>query len=188
MHDFPASPAHGCSPEAKWRPRPQHSHTKLNNNHAGLHTYWSYYPSAWHARSQAHQLTYLLTCIISGSMAACWQEQLHYHATKSQLSAQNSILYGLNTKLPLGKGTLRQFLESLWPAIQVIVTLVWYNPNPTCLAPQKMWHPFGWQTKFTTHHVIHGDGHPTHTLHPAQGHASVLCRKDRYHFSFSCYH
>ena len=34
-----------------------------------------------------------------------------------------------------GKGTLRQFVKSQWPATQVIMTLVWYNPNPTCLAP-----------------------------------------------------
>ena len=70
-------------------------------------------------------------------MAACWQEQLHYHATKSQLSAWNSTLYGLNTRLWQGKGTLRWFLESMWPATQVITTLLWYNPNPTCLAPKK---------------------------------------------------
>ena len=121
-------------------------------------------------------------------MAACWQEQLHYHATKSQLSAKNSTLYGLNTRLSWEKGTLRQFLKSSWPATQVIMTLVWYNPNHTCLAPQKMWCPFGWQTKFTTHWVIHGDDHPTHILHPTQGHASVLCRKHRYQSLFSCYY
>ena len=33
--------------------------------------------------------TILLSCTNSGSMAACWQEQLHCHATWSQLSAQN---------------------------------------------------------------------------------------------------
>ena len=70
-------------------------------------------------------------------MAAYWQEQLHYHVTKSQLSAWNSTLYGMNTRFSWGKGTLRWFLESSWLATQVIMTLVWYNPDPTCLAPQK---------------------------------------------------
>ena len=73
-------PGHGCSPEARWRHRAQDSHTQLDNNHAGLHTYWSYKQSAWHARLQSHQLTYLLTCTISGSMAVCWRLQLHYNA------------------------------------------------------------------------------------------------------------
>ena len=75
--------------------------------------------------------------------------------------------------------------ESQWPATH------WDHhdlkvsenyPNPTCLAPQKMWCPFAWQTKFTIHWIIHGNDHPTHILHPTQGHASVLCRKDRYQF------
>ena len=149
------------------------------------YTYWSYETSAWHARLWAHQLTYLITCLISGSMAACWQEQLHYHTTKSQLSAWNSKLYELNTRLSLWKDTLRWFFESLWLATH------WGHhdlkvsrnyPDPTCLAPKKMWHPLGWQTKFTTHWVINGNDHPTHILHPTQGHALVLCRKDRYQF------
>ena len=48
-----------------------------------------------------------------------------------------------------------------------------------------MWH---FQTKFMTHWVTHGDDHSTHILHPTLGHASVLCKKDRYQSCFSCYH
>ena len=50
--------------------------------------YWDNEPSACCAKSWAHYLTHLLTCTTSGSMAVCWQEQLYYHATWSQLSAQ----------------------------------------------------------------------------------------------------
>ena len=45
-----------------WGHRPQHSHTQLNNNFTGPHTYWSNEPSAWYAGSWAHHInniTYL---------------------------------------------------------------------------------------------------------------------------------
>ena len=70
---------------------------------------------------------------------------------------------------------------------QVIMTGHTGHHDPACLAPQEMWHPFGWQTKFTTHWVTHGDNHSTHILHPTLGHALVLCKKDGYQSHLSCY-
>ena len=162
-----------------WRHRPQHSHTQLNNNHAGLHTYRSNEPSAWHVRSWAHQLTYILTCTISGSMAVCWQEQLHYHhATWSQLSVQNNTLYGL-PKLIMGERHLEVVSWVIVTSLTGDCNLGWDQPWPNLSSSSKPWfNPFGWQTKFTTHWVIHGDDHPTHTLHPTLGIAYALLHQE----------
>ena len=94
----------------------------------------------------------------------------------------------LNTRLSLGKGTLRQFFKSRWLATHwghCDLKVSENYPDPTCLAPQKMWHL---QTKFTAHWVTHGDNHSTQILHPTLGHALVLHKKDRYQSCFSCYH
>ena len=60
-----------------WGHRPQHSHIQLNNHLPGMLDHG------------LTILTILLTCTNSGSIAACWREQLHYHATQSQISAWN---------------------------------------------------------------------------------------------------
>ena len=100
--------------------------------------------------------------------------------TASQKSHSNTIthantLYELNTRLSLRKGTLRWFFKSLWLATHkghCDLKVSENYPHPTYLAPQKMWCPLVWQTKLTTHWVLHRDNHPTHILHPTCGHAS----------------
>ena len=70
-------------------------------------------PSAWNDKSWAHQLIYLLTCITSGTIAVSLIGTASLTMpTKSQLTAQNNTPDELNTRLPLRKGTLRQFFES----------------------------------------------------------------------------
>ena len=98
-------------------------------------------------------------------------------------SAQNKHALSLAHGSSLGKGTLRQFLESQWPATQIIVTLVWHNPDPTCLATPnngKMHlfnrpntQPIRFHTLMTTLHT---------SAIPPRGMHQVLCRKDRYQF------
>ena len=125
--------------------------------------YWDNEPSAWSAKSWAHYLTLLLTCTISGSMAACWWEQLHYHATWSQLSAQTKHTL-MSTKAIIVRSGFMS--HSDWPS-QVIVTLMWANnPTPEGLPHSKFGIYLGWQTKFKAHWVIHGNNCSTHTLHP----------------------
>ena len=61
--------------------------------------------------------------------------------TKSQLTAWNNTPDELNTRLSLGKGTLRQFFESQWLATHqghCDLKVSENYPNPTCLAPQKI--------------------------------------------------
>ena len=61
--------------------------------------------------------------------------------------------------------------RSLWPK--------WDQPQPNLSSSSKLWwNPFGWQTKFTTHWVIHGDNHPTHTLHTTPGIAYALLHQE----------
>ena len=63
--------------------------------------------------------------------------------TKSPLTAWNNTPDELNTRLSLGKGTLRWFFESQWPATHwgdCDLKVSENYPNPTCLSPQKMWH------------------------------------------------
>ena len=69
--------------------------------------------SAWNDRLGAHQLLCLLTCNHSGTMAVSLTGTASLTLpTKSQLTAQNNTPDELNTRLSLGKGTLRQFFES----------------------------------------------------------------------------
>ena len=98
--------------------------------------------------------------------------------TKLQLTAWNNMSDELNTRLSLGKDTLRWFFKSQWPAthqVHCYLNVSRNYPNPTCLAHQKMWHL---QTKFMTHWVTHGYDHSTHILHPTLGHALVLHKKE----------
>ena len=70
-------------------------------------------PSAWNDRLWAHQLICLLTCNCSGIMAVSLTGTASLTLpTKSQLTAWNNTADELNTRLSLGKGTLRQFFES----------------------------------------------------------------------------
>ena len=59
----------------------------------------------------------LLTCFTSGTMAGSLTGTASLTLpTKSQLTAWNSTPDELNTRLSLGKGTLRWFFESQWLA------------------------------------------------------------------------
>ena len=179
---------YGCSPQAMWRSQPLHIHAQASL-YWNLHITEANEPSAWNDRSWAHQLICLLTCITSGTIAVSLTGTASLTMpTKSQLTAQNNTPDELNTRLSLGKGTLRWFFESQWLATHQghhDLKVSENYPNPTCLAPQKMWHL---QTKFMAHWVTHGDNHSTHILHPTLGHALVLCKKDGYQSCFSCYH
>ena len=66
--------AMAASQKQMWGHKPQHSHTKLNNNYTGfIHTEpMSCLPGMLDQGLTI--LTILLTCTKSGSMAACWQE------------------------------------------------------------------------------------------------------------------
>ena len=69
--------------------------------------------SAWNDRSWAHHLICLLTCLTSGTMAVSLTGAASLTMpTKSLLTAWNNTPDELNTRLSLGKGTLRQFFES----------------------------------------------------------------------------
>ena len=69
--------------------------------------------SAWNDRSLAHHLICLLTCLTSGTMAVSLTGTASLTLpTKSQLTAQNKTPDKLNTRLSVGKGTLRHFFES----------------------------------------------------------------------------
>ena len=134
---------YGCSPKAMWRSQPLHIHTQAS-------LYWNSHIteanelSAWNDRLRAHQLICLLTCIPVGQWQFHWQETASLTLlTKSWLTAQNNTPDELNTRLSLGKGTLRQFFESRWPATHQghhDLKVGENYPDPTCLAPQKMWH------------------------------------------------
>ena len=107
---------YGCSPQAVWRSRPLHIHAQAS-------LYWYLYitegnePSAWNDRSWAHHLICLLTCFTSGTIAVSLTGTASLTMpTKSQLTAWNNTPDELNTRLSWGKGTLRQFFESQWPA------------------------------------------------------------------------
>ena len=120
-------------------------------------------------------------------MAACWQEQLHYHATKSQLSAQNK-----HTLMPTKAINMRS--HTVW----IIVTLI------KCVSLKSQWlaftghsdlsmsnqpHPRGTSyskygihlvrhTKSKAHWVMLSDDHPTHILHPTWGIAYALLHQE----------
>ena len=155
-----------------WGHRPQHSHNQLNNNYAGLHTYWSNQLSAWYVGSWAHHLTHILTCTISGSMAAYCTMPLDHN-----YQPETNTLYGSQNS-SLGLASLRWFFRSQWPVSQVIVTLVSEQPWPRRASHSKQWHPLGSQTTFMAHQVIHGYAHPTHTLHPTLGIACALLHQE----------
>ena len=121
--------------------------------------------------------TILLTCTNSGPMAACWQEQLYYHAPSSQLSAWNKHTLWI-PKFITGRSHPEVVFESQWLASQVIVTLVSEKPRPRWASHSKQWHSLGWQIKFTANQVIHGDNHPTHTLHPTPGISYALLHQE----------
>ena len=148
-----------------WEHSPQHSHTQLNNNYAGLHTYWSNEQSAWYAGSWAQHLTHIITA----QSVDQWQLADRNNCTTMPLDHNyqpgTNTLYGPQNSL-LGEASLRQFFESWWPASQDIMTLVSEQPWPRRVSHSKYWHPLGWQTKFMAHWVIHGNDFPTHTLHP----------------------
>ena len=134
---------YGCSPQAMWRSRPLHIHAQVS-------LYWNVHiteandPSAWNDILQAHQLICLLTCITSGTMAVSLTGTASLTMpTKSQLTARNNTPDELNTRLSLGKGTLRWFFESQWLATHwghCDLKVSEKYPNSTCLTPQKMWH------------------------------------------------
>ena len=100
-----------------WRSQPLHIHAQAS-------LYWNLHItelSAWNDRSWAHQLICLLTCITSGTMAVLLTGTASLTMpTKSQLTAQNNTPDELNTRLSLGKGTLRQFL---------VVTVTGHSPR-----------------------------------------------------------
>ena len=53
------------------------------------------------------------------------------------------------------------------------------QPQPNLSISSKQWqNPFNWQTKYTTQWAIHGDDHPTHTLHPTLGIAYALLHQE----------
>ena len=149
-----------------WGHRPQHSHTQLDNNYTGPHTYWSNEPSAWHAVSwgSPYQQSYLPVLTVGQ-----WQLADSNNCTTMQFNHNyqpgTNTLYGPQIS-SIGEATLRQFFESQWLASQVIMTLVSEQSQPRRASHSKQWHPLGQQTKFTAHWVIHGNDHPTHTLHP----------------------
>ena len=62
---------------------------------------------------RTHQLICLLTCFTSGTIAVSLTGTASLTMpTKSQLTARNNTPDELNTRLSLGKGTLRQFFKS----------------------------------------------------------------------------
>ena len=53
------------------------------------------------------------------------------------------------------------------------------QPQPNQSNSSRLWqNPFGWQAKFSTIQVLHSNDHPTHILHPTQGHASALLHQE----------
>ena len=58
---------------------------------------------------------------------------------------------------------------------------------PNLSSSSKPWqNPLVQQTKFSTHQVLHSDNHPTHILHPIQGHASGSPQEGQVPILFSC--
>ena len=95
-----------------WRSQPLHIHTQTSL-YWNLHITEANEPSAWNDQLWAHHLICLLTCFTSGTMAVSLTGTASLTLpTKSQLTAQNNTLDELNTRLSLGKGTLRWFFES----------------------------------------------------------------------------
>ena len=126
-----------------WRSQPLYIHTQASL-YWNLHITEANELSAWNGRSWAHHLIYLLTCITSGTMAVSLTGTASLTMpTKSQLTAWNNTPDELNTRLSLRKGTLRCFFELQWPATHWghhDLKMSENYPDPTCLAPQKMWH------------------------------------------------
>ena len=136
--------SYGSSPQAMWRSWSLHIDPQASL-YWNLHITEANELSSWNDRSWTHQLIYLLTCITSGTMAVSLTGTASLTMpTKSQLTAQNNTPDELNTRLSLGKGTLRWFFKSQWLATHRghcdLDNLSENYPNPTCLAPQKMWH------------------------------------------------
>ena len=95
-----------------WRSQPLHVHIQATLNW-NLHITEANEPSAWNDRLQAHHLFCLLTCLTSGTMAVSLTGTASLTLpTKSQLTAQSNTPDELNTRLSLGKGTLRQLFKS----------------------------------------------------------------------------
>ena len=115
--------SYGCSPQAMWRSWPLHIHTQATL-YWNLHITEANEPSTWNDRSWAHHLICLLTCLTSGTMTVSLRGTASLTLpTKSQLTAQNNTPDELNTRLSLGKGTLRQFWShGDCPLIEVTVT------------------------------------------------------------------
>ena len=116
---------YGCSPQATWRSWPLHIHAQASL-YWNLHITEANEPSAWNDRLWAHQLNCLLTCFTGGTMVVSLTGTASLTLpTKSQLTAWNNTLDELNTRLSLGKSTLR------WPLTKVIMTLKWVKTTPT---------------------------------------------------------
>ena len=168
-----------------WGHRPQHSHTQLNNNYTGLHTYWSNELSAWYARSLAHHinnLTYLYQQWIKGSsLTGTTGLPCHYQP-------RTNTLYGLPNS-SLGKPP--------WGSFWVIVTdLIGHHDLSEMIYPNPAWLPtqnsgIHWVDRLNSWLI--GSYMVITTLHtpsisPRGLHMLFLTRKDRYHTCFSCYH
>ena len=112
-----------------------------NHHYTEIQPYWSYELFAWNARftgSPINLSTNLYYQWVNGSLLT--GTAFLTMPTKSQLTAWNNTPDELNTRLILGKGTLRWLFESQWPATHwghCDLKVSRNYPDPTCLAPQK---------------------------------------------------
>ena len=84
-----------------------------------------------------------------------------------------------NTKLITGEGHLEVVSHVTVTRHTGHCDLSVIQPQPNLSSSLKPWqNPCGWQTKFSTHWVLHSDDHPTHILHLTPGHASALLHQE----------
>ena len=108
------------------------------------------------------------------------QELLPWNSTQTQSAQHKHALKSSPWFYHWGKAPWGSFSShsdwphrSSWPLCD--------TTRPNLSSSSDPWqNPFVWQTKYSTHQVLHSDDNSTHTLHPIPGYSSVLHKKDRY--------